>query len=193
YQDDAIKTSTRQFARTLEHMGLQHRFISSEQVRRGELRSWDYQTLLLPHAIALAASEAIEIRDFVARGGVVIADGEPGTFDEHGRGLAKPTLSDLFTAAASRSGVSFRFGKGKAVYLASANGHDRQNAGRLSQILDSAGVKPPFPVLRPDGRLASDVETRIFNNGKLTILGLQRDYLRPSSSEDREIVELKLP
>ena len=193
YQDDAIKTSTRQFARALEHMGLQHRFISSEQVRRGELRSGDYQTLLLPHTIALAASEAIEIRDFVARGGVVIADGEAGTFDEHGRRLAKPTLSDLFTAAASRSGVSFRFGKGKGVYLASANGHDRQNAGRLSQILDAAGVRPPFPLLHPDGSPVSDIETRIFNNGELTILGLQRDYFRSSSSEDREIVELTLP
>ena len=48
---------------------------------------------------------------------------------------------------------------------------------RLSQILDSAGVKPPFPVLRVDGGPANDVETHIFSNGELTIVALQRDYL----------------
>src|SRR5438874_860413 len=37
YQDDVIRASTRQFAHAVEHMGLQHRFVSSEQVRRGEL------------------------------------------------------------------------------------------------------------------------------------------------------------
>jgi hypothetical protein len=193
YQDDAIRTSTRQFARALEHMGVQHGFISSHQLRRGELRNGDYRILVLPHTIALARSEAAEIRDFVARGGVVIADSEPGLFDEHGRRLTKPALSDVFITTPSRSGAGFAFGRGKAIYLASANGHDRQNTRRLSRILDSAGVKTPFPVLRTDGQPASDVETRIFNNGELTILGLQRDYLAPSNRDDHETVVLTMP
>ena len=173
-------------------MGLQHRFVSSEQVRRGELRG-DYRVLILPHAIALGASEAAEIRGFVERGGVVIADSEPGQFDEHGRRLTKPALSDIFAGPANRSAASFAFGKGKAIYLASANGRDRQNTQRLSRILDSAGVKPPFPVLRTDGGPANDVETRIFRNGELTIVALQRDYLPPSNPDNRETVVLALP
>jgi hypothetical protein len=192
YQDDAIRASTRQFAHALEHMGLQHRFVSSEQIRRGELRG-DYRMLILPHAIALGASEAAEIRGFVERGGVVIADSEPGQFDEHGRRLTKPALSDIFAGQADRSAASFAFGKGKAIYLASANGRDRQNTQRLSQILDSAGVKPPFPVLRADGGSANDVETRIFSSGALTIVTLQRDYLPPSNPNNRETVVLALP
>jgi Beta-galactosidase len=192
YQDDAIRASTRQFAHAFEHMGLQHRFVSSEQIRRGELRG-DYRMLILPHAIALGASEAAEIRGFVERGGVVIADSEPGQFDEHGRRLTKPALSDIFAGQADRSAASFAFGKGKAIYLASANGRDRQNTQRLSQILDSAGVKPPFPVLRADGGPANDVETRIFSNGALTIVTLQRDYLPPSNPNTRETVVLALP
>jgi len=183
----------RQFARAVEHMGVQHGFVSSHHVGQGELRNGDHRILLLPHTIALAESEAAEILDFVARGGVAIADGEPGQFDEHGRRLTKPALSDVFTAAPSRSGAKFAFGQGTAVYLASANGHDRQNTRRLSRILDSVGVKPPFPVLRPDGQPASDVETRIFNNGELTILSLQRDYPPPSKSGDREPVVLTMP
>ena len=192
YQDDAIRAGTRQFAHAVEHMGLQHRFVSSEQVRRGELLG-DYRVLILPHAIALGASEAAEIRGFVERGGVLIADSEPGRFDEHGRRLTKPALSDLFAGPANRSSGSFSFGRGKAIYLASANGRDRQNIQRLSRILDSAGVKPLFPVVRSDGRPAIDVETRIFSNGALTILALQRDYLPPSNPDTRETVVLTLP
>ncbi len=192
YQDDAIRRSTRQFADALEHIGLQHRFVSSQQVRRGELRG-DYRVLILPHAIALGPSEAAEICGFVKRGGVVIADSEPGQFDEHGRRLTKPALSDIFNGPATRSAGSFAFGKGKAVYLASANGRDRQNTQRLSRILDNAGVKPRFPVLRIDGRPASDVETRVFRNGELTIVALQRDYLSMPNPDNRETVVLALP
>ncbi|MBV8507296.1 MAG: beta-galactosidase [Alphaproteobacteria bacterium] len=191
-QDDVIRTSTRQFAHALEHMGLQHRFVSSEQVWRGELRG-DYRVLILPHTIALGANEATEIRGFVERGGVVIADSEPGQFDEHGRRLTKPALSDIFAGPATRSAASFAFGKGRAIYLASANGRDRQNTQRLSRILDNAGVKPPFPVLRADGEPANNVETRIFTNGALTIVALQRDYLPPSNSSTHETVVLPLP
>lgn len=192
YQDDAIRASTRQFAHALEHMGLQPRFVSSEEVRRGELRG-DYRILILPHTVALGAGEAGEIRGFVERGGVAIADSEPGQFDEHGRRLAKPALSDIFAGPANRSTTSFAFGKGKAVYLASANGRDRQNTQRLSRILDNASVKPPFPVLRVDGRPANDIETRIFRNGELTIVALERDYLPPSNQDNRETVVLALP
>jgi hypothetical protein len=192
YQDDAIRASTRQFAHAFEHMGLQHRFVSSDQIRRGALRG-DYRVLILPHAIALGASDAAEIRGFVERGGVLIADSEPGQFDEHGRRLAKPALSDIFAGPADHFSGNFVLGKGKAIYLASANGRDRQNTQRLSRILDDAGVKPLFPVLRVDGRPADDVETRIFRNGELTIVALQRDYLPPSNPDTRETVVLALP
>jgi hypothetical protein len=173
-------------------MGLQHRFVSSEQIRRGELHG-DYRVLILPHAIALGASEAAEIRGFVERGGVLIADSEPGQFDEHGRRLTKPALSGLFAGPVNRSVGSFAVGKGKAIYLASANGRDRQNTQRLSRILDDAGVKPPFPVLRIDGQRANDVETRVFRNGELTIVALQRDYLPSSNPDTLETVVLALP
>jgi hypothetical protein len=54
-------------------------------------------------------------------------------------------------------------------------------------------VKPPFPVLRIDGRPADDVETRIFGNGELTFVALQRDYLPSSNPDTRETVVLALP
>jgi hypothetical protein len=63
----------------------------------------------------------------------------------------------------------------------------------LSRILDYAGVKPPFPVLRADAGPADDVETHIFTNGELTIVALQRDYLPPSNPDNRETVAMALP
>ena len=39
YQDDATRAATRDFGRLVEHRGLQHRFLSSVDITRGELRS----------------------------------------------------------------------------------------------------------------------------------------------------------
>src|SRR5262249_52426010 len=58
YRDNAIRTAMRDFASLVEHRGLQHRFLSSADIGRGELRSGDYRILMLPHTIALSASEA---------------------------------------------------------------------------------------------------------------------------------------
>jgi hypothetical protein len=44
-----------------------------------------------------------------------------------------------------------------------------------------------------DGRPSNDVETRIFHNGGLTIVALQRDYLPHSNPKNRETVVLALP
>jgi Beta-galactosidase/Beta-galactosidase trimerisation domain len=191
YQDDAIRRSTREFASVLAHMGLQPRFVSSKEVQRGELRTEGYRVLILPHAIALAPNEAKEIRNFVEHGGVVIADSEPGVFDEHGRKATKPLLSEVFDGPPTRSATHFAFGKGMAVYLSS----DRRRAGtqRIRQIVAAAEVKSPFPLSQVDGQPAADVETRIYGNGKITLLALQRDYVAAARSDGRETVVLQLP
>ncbi len=191
YQDDAIRSSTRNFAHALEHAGLQYRFMSSAEVGRGELQKANYRLLILPRTIALAPGAAKEIRDFVGQGGVVIADGEPGVFDEHGRRAPKPLLSEIFDGPATRSATNFAFGKGKAIYLPLSTDLHRESTRRITRILDDAEVKPPFPIARPDGRPANDVVTHIFTNGELTLVALQRDY--PAALDSRETVVLTLP
>jgi hypothetical protein len=193
YQEDAIRMSTRSFARALEHMGLQHRFISSDELRRGELQQRNYRILFLPHTIAVAQGEAKEIRDFVERGGVVIADGEPGVFDEHGRRVTNALLSQVFHGPATRSGVNFAFGKGKAIYLSLSNGRYRESTQRIDRILETAGMRTPFPVVGADGRPTNDVETHIYKNGGLTVVALQRDFRSRSIPGSRETVVLTLP
>jgi len=176
YRDNAIRTATRNFVRLVEHRGLQHRFLSSADVGRGELRSGDYPILMLPHAIALSAAEAKEIRDFVEGGGIALAAGEPGLFDEHGRRLARPLLSEVFPGPVTRSTTSFAFGKGKAIYLPPSDHPAQQGEQPASEILDAAGVRPRYPLLRADGSVPDDIETNIFDNGAVTIVALQRDF-----------------
>ena len=190
YQDDAIRISTRRYGRALAHMGLQPRFISPAQIEEGALDSENYRVLILPSTIALSRGEAQQIRGFVARGGSVIADGEPGLFDEHGRRQAKPLLSDIFSGAATRVTNGFTYGKGRASHLTVSDGSD--GARIFAEILNDAGVRPRFAEIQSDGRTANDVEAHIFENGQLTILALQRDL--PSSSPGRaQAYEVKLP
>jgi hypothetical protein len=192
YQDDAIRAATRGFATALRHMGLQYRFVSAEQIAQGELRNGRYRILVLPHTIALAPNEARQISDFVAEGGVAIADSEPGLFDEHGRKVARPLLAALFDGPPSRSANHFAFGNGKAVYLAMLNERGAP-VQRLGEVVDAAGVRPPFPLRRRDGRAVEDVETHVFRNGELRVLALQRDDAPISRPEKREAVVLVLP
>ncbi len=54
-------------------------------------------------------------------------------------------------------------------------------------------MKPPFYIVRSDGRPANDVETHIFDNGEVRIVALLRDYMPPSIGGSREAVVLALP
>ena len=70
----------------IEDQGLQYRFVSYGQLEKGELLKGGYRVLVLPRSNSLSDAEAQAIRDF-AQGGIVIADGEPGIFNEHSRRL----------------------------------------------------------------------------------------------------------
>jgi len=128
---------------------------------------------VLPRSTALSAAEANEIRDFVAQGGTVIADGEPGAFDEHCRRLAKPQLADLFK--------SRTFGHGKAIRLTTdvLSYHQDRLVGKegavhrmMGELFTTAGVKPQFAVTDASGKPAVGVETHTLRNGGVWILAL---------------------
>ena len=193
YQNDAIRVATNNVARLIEHSGLQHRFISPEEVQHGELRSGNYRILILPHTIALSIIEAKEISDFVEHGGVVVADGEPGIFDEHGRRAAPPLLSAVFAGPATVAETSFTFGKGKAIYTSFHDEGGGEGGRTFSDILEAAGVRPRFPVVRPDGGLAKGIETYIFENGEVTVVALLRDFDPSADLSSQEAVVMTSP
>ncbi len=83
--------------RLAEDLGYAYRFVSYEQVERGELS--DYKVLILPASIALSDAEVRAIRAFVERGGTLIADYQPGLMDANCKWREKGALDDVFGVA----------------------------------------------------------------------------------------------
>ena len=202
------------WCRLIEDNGLQYNFVSYGQVEQGELLRGGYRVMILPHSSALSAPEAAAIHEFVEQGGTVIADGDPGAFDEHGRRLQQSQLADLFAASHENALTEHAFGRGKTVYL-KANvidyhrdrvvGKGRETRDLVARILHGAGVQPTFQVTDEQGRPVSGVETHSFQNGAVTIVGLLNnpdlriDELGPPEFRSNEhfaqprLLKLRLP
>jgi hypothetical protein len=154
---------------------------------------------VLPRSLALSVEAAAAIRRYVETGGTVVADSEPGQFDEHSRLQKTPLLSDLFGGPPTGPLIERRVGQGRALYL-SLDDEFRHRpvqgavslaaVQRLTPILKDAGVEPAFPLVMESGGPMLDVESWIFHNGDVTILALQRDLGSGSLSEN---VALRLP
>lgn len=84
------------FVRLVEDIGLQYKFLSSQQIENGELIRGGYKLLLLPQSVAMSKKECEEIEKFVRLGGIVIADNMTATMDEHCKRLPKGQLDELF-------------------------------------------------------------------------------------------------
>jgi hypothetical protein len=200
------------YSRLLEHMGLNPRFLTSGMIERGGLRNGGYRVLILPHAISLSGGEAREIRDFVKRGGRVIADVEPGLFDEHGRKLPHPLLTDLFGDAA-RAATPLQGEKESTVYLgpnvvgclqSMANESCQGTQERLSRILSEGSVRPMASITDRSGGRVTDCELYFLRKGAATIMALQRDgtttptpgssdRARDASSRESTVLTLRRP
>ena len=87
-------------------------FISYEQLARGELDPQKTKALFLWGAMALSDIEAAVIRRYLDDGGTVIADSEPGLYDEHcHRRFAGP----LHDCLPEQGNLSRQVGRGKFI------------------------------------------------------------------------------
>ncbi len=160
------------FCRLIEDLGLQYNFVAYGQIEQGELLRRGYRVLILPRSSSLSAAEAKAIREFVEQGGVLLAEGEPGVYDEHSRKLEKPLLADLFQGQA---------GRGKAIRLNAdiLNYHQNRLVAKegpvhqlMGKLLGEGGVRPAFTVTDESGGPVVGVETHVFRNGSTNIVAL---------------------
>ncbi|RJS85140.1 hypothetical protein CW706_02175 [Candidatus Bathyarchaeota archaeon] len=79
----------------LEDMGLQYNFLGYDVVATEGVPK-EYKILILTKAHSLSDAEIENIKKFVERGGILIADYLPAVFDEHGKGREKGGFDDLF-------------------------------------------------------------------------------------------------
>ena len=193
YEDPSVVRSTMiGYAQTLEHMGFQPRFIAPELVEHGELQRGQYRVLVLPHAIALSARELGAIRSFVENGGVVIADTEPGVFDEHSKKRDDRPLTDLVARTSETSAGDAAANKPTGIHLVSNAelcASDQTSTPcdvlrrQVGTLLARSGVRPAVALASLAGELPSDVTTFTFEKGGTTIIGLQRDVKDPVTGE----------
>jgi hypothetical protein len=83
----------------IHDLHLQFRYVTDRTLTRGEFIPDKFKVLVLAQALALGDKEAEIIRDFVRRGGTVIADLRPGVFDGHCKPRERGALDDLFGIA----------------------------------------------------------------------------------------------
>lgn len=183
------------WCKLIEDQGLQYNFVAYEQVEQGELLRRGYRVLVLPRSTSLSEAEAREIRAFADAGGLVIADGVPGRFDEHSRLLADPLLK----------GVSMLPVEALLYQQQRLVGKEAGLHKKAKEIFDGQGVKPRFAVVDADGQPVVGVETHVFRNGGATLVGLltnpqlRVDELGPPEFKSNErfetarTVRLRLP
>lgn len=177
YEDNAWRASRGQVLRRLGAIAVQPRMLSSAMVEAGALRHDALRVLILPHAIALSPAEAEEIRAFARAGGSVLADTEPGVFDQHGRPLPAPSLAGV---AALPEAMMPDGGEADPGTLAA-----------FAALLRAAGVTPRAELIGPDGQPATGVNARWLRHGESTILALQT--VAPWAAPERVEVRLVGP
>jgi hypothetical protein len=181
YDDNPFRWTTESYRRLLEDLGWQYNFVSSEQLEQGELLRRGYRVMFLPRSTSLSAAEARALREFVAQGGTLIADGQPGAFDEHSRRLPQSPLADLFDTQAAGPSATRGFGHGNAIYLKAdgANyyrdrllGKEKDTHQLLGELLKASLGMPAFTVADASGRPPIGIETHVFRNGGTTLVAL---------------------
>lgn len=161
------------WCRLIEDLGLQYNFVAYGQIEQGELIQHGYRVLILPRSSTLSAAEAREIRAFAEQGGTVIADGQPGTFDEHSRKRETSFLSDFqHTTSAYRRGKLVLMHDMVDYHQKRLIGKEAPDLEAVKRALVDSGVHPDYAVTDESGRHPVGIETHLFSNGGATIIAL---------------------
>lgn len=191
------------FARIVEDLGLDYRYVSYQQIESGELMRQGYKVLMLPQSIAMSAEECRRVEEFVRGGGTVIADGPTAVMDEHCRRLPRGQLDGLFGIRGGAPGpVENRTGKGRTVYLnldlhdyekqrlhPPAGGNDRELFARL---LNEAGAAPSVTVRDLSGRPVPCVAVWRFAGPRADYVAVMRN-VEPYDAQTKLAAALEQP
>ena len=95
-EQERIKRNHKAWHRTIRACGLQFNYVSDRQILRGEFDPAPYKLMILTQCESISPQEETFIRDFVTRGGTVIADVRPGIFGARCKAREDGVLDDLF-------------------------------------------------------------------------------------------------
>ena len=184
--DDEFLRLRESWCELIEDQGLQYNFVSYDQLEKGELLKSGYRVFILPRSSSLSIAETGAIRDFVAQGGIAIADGEPGTFNQHSRRLAGSPLNDLFGGPHDQPVTVRGLGKGKAIFLKATaldylqdrlSGKEAATHDLVADLMRANDIVPEFSVTDAAGKSVVGVETHVFRNGGVDVVTLMSNPL----------------
>jgi len=84
------------FQNIIEDLGMQYRYTWTDEIEKGILQTNEFKILILPYTQILSEKEILEIKSFLNKGGMVIADLRPGTYDWYGNPLKNGALDEIF-------------------------------------------------------------------------------------------------
>lgn len=174
------------WCRLLEDCNVQFDFVSHEQVaNENRLATGGFKVLVMPETFALSDVEAGRIHDFIAGGGIVIADNSPAMMDEHGKWRQTAALADLWDGK-----QGFLLDTSMMMYsrLRLQPGQERQMRARVEKILfDVAGIQPSVRVIGEDGQPLTAAEVHTYHAGPgVRVISVGRSLQRNSEGPNRE-------
>ena len=167
HEKEIWEQSHKTFEMLLDSMAVGFEYASPEEIEAGIPEN--IRMLILPYSQAMSLQEAKSIRQFVARGGVLVADYTPAIADGHGKLLPKSLLDDIFGSFEKLHAKNY--GRGMAIYLddylARVPSHVLGNKVSglqkgMYHLLAKAGVTPFARITSPDGTIR---DGNVFENG----------------------------
>src|SRR5215217_451452 len=164
------------WVKTIKDLGLQFDFVSSEDVAANGIGNDKYKIVILPLAFALSDEEVQHIQEFVARGGVVIADSSPGLYDQHCAVRTTDAINKLFGHNIGKGWMILlnktfdRYPKERAANFGGAAYRELVNS-----LFIKAGVRPAIQVFSPDGRPVSQAQIARYKFGSAEIVTIVKE------------------
>ena len=165
--DDAI-------AAALKRHAFAYRYVLPEQLTGEHLDG--VRLLALPSCVALSEESIAALREFVERGGKLLADAMPGTHDAHGKPRGASPVADLFATDS-------------AVCLGPYG--DAETAEPLDEAIARLGVRPQTAWHTSEGALPAHTELYRFRLGAGEYLGIVRETTEEAEAEGP--ITIKLP
>jgi hypothetical protein len=205
--DDAYdhwKASLDNITAILGDVGLQYRFLATEQIEAGALNTGKYKVLILPRSKIITEAEDQAMTQFVAQGGLVLADGNPGDKDQHGNQQVPGRFASRFLEFSDQSTnatclittiVADYVSQSATESVPTPDSVVTKRGGanerlRLLAILKNKGIAPRLTITDSHGTRVADVEVCYYTNQGVELFGL---LPHPDLFADRQSCVLQFP
>ncbi len=164
------------WGQVFEDLGYQYNYLPYRDLENGGLAEGGYRALVLPGSIALSEQEVKAIRQFVKRGGLVLADEMPGRTSVHGKSLPESSLAGLFAAG--------KYGRGRAVLLGQwlddyednrLKAKGKKLRRQIGEALEASRLQPRVEVTAAGGEFPTAVERVSWRGGRVEALALLKE------------------